>query len=369
MIAKVSTGRSFGGTIRYLFEGHQHEQADKRAELLDYNGIRPSMNEMIRDFNFHRLLNRNLGNAVGHISISYHPNDMAKATDQAMTQHARQLMVKMDIDPDLTQWALVRHRDRNHEHFHLVYNRVDYNGKTISDAHNYKRSHEATRAIALEYGLTVAVEKKKDLGLTHQKRLPGNDQARYQIYQAITQTLPQSNSIAELKKALHLQGIETKVQKNGQGMSFKLGEHAFKASEVDRQYTGGKLHAQIEQNQQLQAKQQRKAEQRIARATYIRQSHQQLKAHRQSRTATNERQAEQAHQRNTVRQQSKQQDLLKGFGALADIMKQRDQQKTFGQLADIMKQRDQSRQQELTKEQSGTKQQNPKRDQSRGLGR
>jgi hypothetical protein len=372
MIAKVSTGRSFGGTIRYLYEGHKEEVTDKRAELLDYNGIRPTKDEMIKDFNRHRWLNPDLGNAVGHISVSYHPQDSHKATNPVMIEHARLLMQKMKIDPDQTQWALIRHSDREHEHFHLVYNRVDYNGRTISDAYNYKRSHEATRAIAQQYGLTIAAEKKKDLPRTTIERLPGHDQARYKIFQLLTKVVSQATTIDHLKKALAQEGIETKIQKNGQGMSFKTGQHAFKASEVDRDYTGGKIHAQIEQNRQYQLQQQHRQERRNTRTQQIRHNHHTLHTHKQARTTTSQQQAIQANQRATTRQQAQQNEFMKGFAQLADIIKQRDQQKAFGQLAEIIKQRDQQRQQEQTKQQEQKqqqiKQQNPKRDPSKGLG-
>lgn len=367
MIAKVNTGRSFGGTIRYLYEGHKEELTDKRAELLDYNGIRPNKEDMIKDFNRHRWLNPDLGNAVGHVSVSYHPQDSHKATNQAMTQHAREFMEKMGIDPDQTQWALIRHSDRGHEHFHLVYNRVDYNGKTISDAHNYKRSHEATRAIAQEYGLTIAAEKKKDLTRTTTERLPGHDQARYKIYEALTKEVSQATSLDGLKKALTQQGIQTTVQKNGQGMSFKTGDHAFKASEIDRQYTGSKIHAQIELNRERQMEQQRQQERRIARAERTRHNYHTLQGHKQARSQTNTLHAQQARERANSRQQSQQNDFAKGFSQLADFMKQREQEKAFSQLADLMKQRDQKRQQEKTNEQQ-IKQQTPKQDRPKGLG-
>lgn len=255
MVAKVSVGKTFGSTVDYLFDGHlgEEQKSDKKAILLDYNGIRPGQKEMIRDFNCHRLMNPDLGNAVAHISISYHPNDSERATNSTMVDHARQLMQRMGIDPDNTQYALIRHHDKDHQHCHLLYNRVDFDGCTISDAHNYKRSHEAIRAIAQSDGFTVASGKKKDLKLTHPANMPGHDQAKYTIYQAIQKELPAAASIEGLKHALKAHGIETEVQKGGKGMSFKFERHVIKASDVDRRFSGGKLHAQVEQNQAQQA--------------------------------------------------------------------------------------------------------------------
>ena len=32
-----------------------------------------------------------------------------------------------------TQYIIVRHQDREHPHVHIVFNRIDNNGKSISD--------------------------------------------------------------------------------------------------------------------------------------------------------------------------------------------------------------------------------------------
>jgi hypothetical protein len=317
MIAKVSTGRSFGGAVRYLHEGHKNEQVQKRAQLLDYNGIRPGMEEMIKDFNRHRWLNPDLGNAVGHISLSYHQQDTAKLSDVKMIQHARDLMNRLGMNPEETQFALIRHNDRDHPHCHLVYNRIDYNGCTISDQFSRSRAKEAATIIARQEGFTVAADKKKDLALTHKANLPGHDQARYQIYEAIQKELPQATSIDELRSALKTHQIETILQKGGTGMSFKIGTHVLKASAVDRAYSGGKLHQAVDHNR----------EERIEQETV--------------KVAT-----------------------LDAFNELGDFLKNREQIQGFSQLADFIKKREAGKESE--KSQEPDVKQTPKKDQSQG---
>ena len=317
MIAKVSTGRSFGGAVRYLHEGHKNEQVQKRAQLLDYNGIRTGMEEMIRDFNRHRWLNPDLGNAVGHISLSYHQQDTAKLSDAKMIQHARAVMERLGMNPDETQFALIRHNDRDHQHCHLLYNRIDYNGQTISDQFSRSRAKEAATTIARQEGLTVAADKKKNIALTHKDNLPGHDQARYQIYEAIQKELPQATSIDELRSALKTHQIETILQKGGTGMSFKVGPHILKASAVDRAYSGGKLHQAVDHNRD------EKIEQEIAKTT-----------------------------------------TLDAFKELGDFLKDRERVQGFAQLADFLKKREAGKEPEKSQDQDIK--QNPKQDQSQG---
>ncbi|ROT04689.1 hypothetical protein EEL49_10970 [Muribaculaceae bacterium Isolate-104 (HZI)] len=41
-------------------------------------------------------------------------------------------------------------------HFHIVYNRVNLHGKAIDESNNFDKSHNATKAIKLKYGLTFS---------------------------------------------------------------------------------------------------------------------------------------------------------------------------------------------------------------------
>ena len=41
-----------------------------------------------------------------------------------------------------TQYIIVRHQDREHPHVHIVFNRIDNNGKTISDRNDMYRNEQ-----------------------------------------------------------------------------------------------------------------------------------------------------------------------------------------------------------------------------------
>ncbi len=251
MIAKVTIGKSFGGTIRYLFEGHKDEDVDKGARLLDYSGVRPDKEKMIIDFNRHRTLNPDLGNAVMHFSFSYDYSD--RVADKEMVKHVRRFLVKLGIDPDSTQWALIRHHDRDHDHGHLALNRIDFNGKTIRDNLIAVKAKKCATQVAQEFGLTIAENKPKNLKKTNKNRLPVNDQVRYEIYEILQKEIATVTSVAQLTKILQDQGIELQQSKkgDGKGISFAKGKHKFKASQIDRKFTGSKIHKQIEENQTL----------------------------------------------------------------------------------------------------------------------
>src|SRR6201992_164434 len=148
MIGKVITGRSFGGCISYVVEKHD-------AVILDSAGIRiQEASQMINDFNLQRKFNPDLGKAVGHIVLSWSVNDAAKLNDEVMVTLAKEYLQRMKICD--TQYLVVKHNDTEHPHIHIVYNRVDNNGKTISDNFQKERNVKIARKLTLKYGFHLA---------------------------------------------------------------------------------------------------------------------------------------------------------------------------------------------------------------------
>jgi len=107
----VITGKSFGGCIRYVVQKHD-------AVILDAAGVRMhQVNQIINDFDLQRKYNPNLGQAVGHIALSWSINDLAKLNDEVMVSMAKEYLQKMKISD--TQYLIVKHRDKDHPHIHV----------------------------------------------------------------------------------------------------------------------------------------------------------------------------------------------------------------------------------------------------------
>ena len=153
-MGKVMTGKSFGGCVRYNLQKPD-------AILLDSQGLRvDDMQTIIDDFNLQRKTNAGLGKAVGHIALSWSVEDKKRLSSDNMAEVARLYMVQMGIAD--TQYLVVQHNDRPHPHLHIVYNRVDDFGKTISDQFQKQRNAKVCKDITLTYGYHFmrAVRKK-----------------------------------------------------------------------------------------------------------------------------------------------------------------------------------------------------------------
>src|SRR5476649_2572322 len=195
MIGKVITGKSFGGCIRYVVQKHD-------AVILDGAGLRMrEVNQIIDDFNLQRKYNPNLGQAVGHIALSWSINDLAKLNDEVMVNMAKEYLQKMKIQD--TQYLIVKHQDRDHPHIHIVYNRVDNNGKTIADNFQKQRNVKVCKDMTLKHGLYMSPGKEQ----VNRKQLKGKDKIKYELFDAIKSASKKVKNLNELKQVLAKQGI------------------------------------------------------------------------------------------------------------------------------------------------------------------
>ena len=143
MIGKIIAGSSFATKFGYVMK--------EQSLILDFEGIEPSkVSNMVRDFKDQTLLNPRIKNAVGHISLSFSAKDADKLTDPLMTQIVREYMVHMEIRN--TQYLIVRHTDQAHPHCHIVYNRIDNDGQTISGKNIKLRNGKVCKELTAKYG-------------------------------------------------------------------------------------------------------------------------------------------------------------------------------------------------------------------------
>jgi len=253
MIGKVTIGKSFSGICRYVFA------EDKQAEVLAAEGVRTdSAARMAADFNAQRELNPALGRAVMHVALAWPPGE--ELGNDQVTELARAYLKEMKVDADNTQWALVRHRDQAHPHAHLIVNRVDNDGATVSDQHNYRNSMEACRKLEKQYGLVSAQEMSQDNRRAQCGELPARAAAKLYVQDALSRHLPHATSTEELTEALQRDGVgvQATYQKGKlQAVVFEHEGQHLKGSELSRAYSGNNLAktiaAQREQVQQQRA--------------------------------------------------------------------------------------------------------------------
>ena len=234
MIGKIKKGSGFKGCVNYVLGKEQ-------AVLLHAEGVLAESNrDIIRSFCMQTEMNPGLKKPVGHIALSYSAVDAPKLTDEKMIQLAQEYMREMKITD--TQYIIVRHQDREHPHVHIVFNRIDNNGKTISDKNDMYRNEQVCKKLKTKHGLYFAKGKEQ----VKQHRLREPDKSKYEIYTAVKNEIGKSRNWQQLQRQLEEKGIGIHFKYKGQtdevqGISFSKGEYSFKGSEIDWNFSYSKL--------------------------------------------------------------------------------------------------------------------------------
>lgn len=231
MIGSITKGSGFSGCVEYVLA---LKEENKEARLLYSEGLlTDTPKDIIDGFECQRHLNSRVQHWCGHISLSYSPEDSARLSDEAMVKLALEYMEKMGIKN--TQFIIARHLDKEHPHCHIVYNRVDNDGRCVSDSYEYYRSNAICKELKKKYGLTFGENKEK----VKVDRLKGRSKTRQEIYLAVQAAKRTAKDWTSFQRELAQKGISVRKKfRRGttdvEGLSYIKDGQKFKASQVDR---------------------------------------------------------------------------------------------------------------------------------------
>ena len=228
MIVKIHTGNNFGGLVNYA-----NDIVKKDAVVVASYGVSLTSNAAITaSFKAQAKAHSGVKNFVGHISLSFSPNDKEKVNNDLMAQIAREYMRRMGIVN--TQFVVFRHQDQPHPHVHIIYNRVNNDGDAIMGDCNFRKSAAITKALTREYGLTFGKGKKN----VRRERLKGKDVIKYRIYDEVNASLKSCSSWQDLCKVLSPKGISLDFVRDSDGSVRGV---TFTDNESNVTFAGGKI--------------------------------------------------------------------------------------------------------------------------------
>lgn len=245
MMAKIRSGQGFAGLVDYA-----NDLKDKDTKIIASEGVDLTSNKsIVASFSLQAKSRPSLKNFVGHISLSFAPEDTPKMTDKLMSEITKEYMRRMGIVN--TQFVVCRHHDKPHAHVHIVYNRVDNDGNAITGDQGFRKSARITQALTREYGLTFGKGKKK----VNRHRLKGKDAVKYRIYDTVNDALKVCIDWKELKEYLSEKGITlditSKTDGRIKGVVFTCDNISFGGYRIDRSMTYRSLDRRLNTEREL----------------------------------------------------------------------------------------------------------------------
>lgn len=237
MIAKAVKGRGFRGALDY-------DLNKEHGRVIDTNMSGTTPRELAKEFGEVRKLRPKLGKAVLHVSLSAAPGE--HLSDEQWQQVAQRYLHGMGLENN--QYLVTRHTDTEHEHIHLLVNRIRFDGGVTSDSHDYRRQETLMRAIEREFDLqrvTPSIEVQRHAltkGEIEEGLRTGVPSTRQRLQQLCDGAVAHCHSFSEYAERLAAVGVElvpvTQLEgRKMSGLSYLLDGVMMKGSDLGKGYS------------------------------------------------------------------------------------------------------------------------------------
>ncbi len=251
MIGKIVIGKDFYGVLAY----NEKKISEGNGYVLDCNIEHSTSADMTREFNLIRQLRPGLGKAVFHVSLNLPYTD--HLDDKAFISLGCDYLMKMGFDNN--QFIMYRHTDTQHEHIHIIANRIRYCGKLVSDSHIKRRSREILNDLEKKYGLTQISKTSSAKKSLTQKEIEktlrtGHLPIKLILQKKIDSVISRSTDTKEFITLLQKQNISPKfnVSKTTgrvSGISFRYQDVVYKGSTLGKKFSWNRITKQIDYEQ------------------------------------------------------------------------------------------------------------------------
>jgi hypothetical protein len=237
MIAKAIKGKGFRGALEY-------DLSKEEGRVIDTNMNGDGARELAAEFGAIRKLRRGLSKAALHVSLSAAPGE--HLTDSQWIKIGQRYLNGMGLDRN--QYIITRHADTEHEHIHLLANRIQFDGNVTSDSHDYRRHEILMRAIEHDLGLRQvalsmdAERRAATKGEIEEGLRTGKPSTRQQLQQLCDAAVKDCSSFAQYAERLEAAGADLvpATQLDGarlSDLSYRLDGVMMKGSDLGKRYS------------------------------------------------------------------------------------------------------------------------------------
>src|SRR5579864_699816 len=242
--ARTGLLKSFGGLIAYLTQGSRDTLNPDRVAWTSCRNLQ-GVNDPARIaqvMRAHASEHPRVEKPVYHFGISLHPAEhlSPEQWDEAVNQVLQRLGLGCH------QALIVAHRDTDHEHVHVVVNRVGDDGRAWEKGDDLVRASRAIRRIEVEYGLTC--DGKRDLpvpnltsGSYQQALRTGQQPLINRVRDQAAAAFDNATGWGDLEARLAASGFRLEPATRRSGLLVTDGSRFASLSHVDRSLSGPKL--------------------------------------------------------------------------------------------------------------------------------
>lgn len=219
-------------------------QQSERSQVIATNMAGSNPRQLAAEFGSIRKLKPSLSRAVAHVSLSASPGETL--SDEQWISIANRYLDRMGFDDN--QFIAVRHIDTDHEHIHIIVNRIKNNGDVVSDSNDFKRQEAVMREIERDFNLQTVVPSDESVrrapskGEVEKFVRTGEPSTKIRLQMLCDAATLDCTSFEQYQKRLKSTGVEvTTITQNAgsklSGIMYKLNDVTMKASDLGKAYT------------------------------------------------------------------------------------------------------------------------------------
>lgn len=243
MIAKQVQGSNFGKVLNYV-----HHKSG--ARLIGSNMVGKDPESLADEFQIASDLRKRVTKCVYHASLSVSSSE--QLSDRQWLEISRAYLKGMKFNGN--QYAIYRHTDTEHDHIHIIANRIKItDGLVVNDSWQYRRAEVLVRQLEEQFGLSATPcswnkgKRSPTTGEIRKQRRTGEVSSRSQLQILIQQALNESLSLDEFIERLTAKDVSVRLRKSNEGkiegISYKLSGVAFQGRQLGRDYSWTSLEA------------------------------------------------------------------------------------------------------------------------------
>lgn len=271
--ANANTGNGFSKAISYALQEKKALPEKDRAVIFEQNNIFGTSRQMGQQMRFMSDVRDRVSKPVLHLQINFHPDEkLNKVQAQKVVDS---ILKDIGIEKESHQYLVVQHQDKEHDHYHVIANRVGLDGSLVDGSYLKNRLQvacdkaEKEQNLRLTQGRTVMYDTSTEKGFRYatpeEKSLQRQQKENKLIIDKNPKMMAEKNAIRDylsaalaemkvntpkkLQAELKKKGIEIQFtsNKNGiSGASFRKDNIAVKGSAIG--YKWNDINKVLEEN-------------------------------------------------------------------------------------------------------------------------
>lgn len=231
------SGSTFTGLVAYvLAQGiYAPQNKDKKPEVVFSNHIfDTNYLEIGKAFKELSDNNKRVQKPVMHLTVNFKIDEDISTPDQL--QFVKRVMEEMGVREDNHQYLVVRHNDK-HPHYHIIINRVGFDGKTLSDSNSKYRIGTACDKIEKKMGLDNYLSNTR--AFVYDEKTNGFKK-NTELRRKNTVTRTRNREIGIQEKKDHIQIATMQALQDIKVNTLEILQNRLKQQEIDFHYTVNK---------------------------------------------------------------------------------------------------------------------------------